>query len=523
MKPVPPSEFDRNCADACGAPDVYRNGMIRTVMDKSDWLILGHARADLGRRLLLYRRRRPPRRPADLRVAAPDHRRGGDVGVPARFKGEPLGLPREVWGSILLLALLNNALPFTLFGWGQTHIASGLASILNATTPIWGVIVAHVLTKDERMNPRKIAGVLLGFGGVAAMIGPTLLANIGTDAVAQLACVTASLCYALAAVWARRFRRMGLSPMSRDHRPADRRRGDDAADDRCCSTSRGRSLSRRSCAWGAIIALALFCTAFGYVLYFRLIDYVRRDQRPAGHPAGAAGRDPARRAVPQRDRWPRRTSPASALIALGLAAIDGRLLNRFSGGAGFREQLSRFVAGPVEVADVAPHFAPSRIEQDRRRQHFRARARPTGPFSDRDRRRGPATLSLSRKAIDRRVAGPISWLIATTPSWPSTRCEAASLSSVGSSLTHGAHQVAHRLTSTGTPLKSASANLAAVGIVEQRVGRRLALMAAVDALDRPRFARWLQLDWPAPAPPSEQAASARSDQWKGQKAHGRGR
>ena len=102
----------------------------------------------------------------------------------------------------------------SLFGWGQTHIASGLASILNATTPIWGVLVAHVFTADERLSPRKIAGVLLGFGGVAVMIGPGLLANVGTDAVAQLACIAASLSYALAAVWARRFRRMGLNPMS---------------------------------------------------------------------------------------------------------------------------------------------------------------------------------------------------------------------------------------------------------------------------------------------------------------------
>ena len=85
-----------------------------------------------------------------------------------RCQGEKLGLPRAAWGSILLLALLNNALPFALFGWGQTHIASGLASILNATTPIWGVVVAHFLTHDERMSPRKIAGVLLGFGGVAS-------------------------------------------------------------------------------------------------------------------------------------------------------------------------------------------------------------------------------------------------------------------------------------------------------------------------------------------------------------------
>ena len=64
------------------------------------------------------------------------------------------------------------------------------------------------------MSPRKIAGVLLGFGGVATMIGPSLLSSLGTSALAQLACVTASLSYALAAVWARRFRRQGISPMS---------------------------------------------------------------------------------------------------------------------------------------------------------------------------------------------------------------------------------------------------------------------------------------------------------------------
>src|SRR6476659_11484685 len=115
---------------------------------------------------------------------------------------------------MIVLALLNNAIPFALFGWGQTHIASGLASILNAMTPIWGVVVAHFLTHDERMTPRKIAGVLLGFGGVALMIGPALLSNIGTNALAQLACVTASLSYALAAVWARRFRKLGVSPVS---------------------------------------------------------------------------------------------------------------------------------------------------------------------------------------------------------------------------------------------------------------------------------------------------------------------
>jgi len=190
-----------------------------------------------------------------------------------KLKGERLNLRREVWGSILLLALLNNALPFTLFGWGQTHIASGLASILNATTPIWGVLVAHFFTADERMTPRKIAGVLLGFAGVATMIGPMLLTNIGTDALAQLACIVAALCYAFAAVWARRFRRMGIAPMS---------------------VTTGQLTAGALMmlplallidqpwtqplppltAWGAIVALALLCTAFGYVLYFRLIAHI---------------------------------------------------------------------------------------------------------------------------------------------------------------------------------------------------------------------------------------------------------
>src|SRR4030095_7615755 len=123
----------------------------------------------------------------------------------------PGGLPRCVWGSMFLLALLNNVVPFILFGWGQTHIASGLASILNATTPIWGVIVAHLFTADEKITPRKLAGVLAGVGGVALMIGPDLLGAIGSNALAQLACVTAALLYAVAGVWARRFRRLGVS------------------------------------------------------------------------------------------------------------------------------------------------------------------------------------------------------------------------------------------------------------------------------------------------------------------------
>ena len=327
MKPAAPSEFERNCADASGAPDVYRTGMIRTVMDKSDWAILivlaliwGGAFVFIG----VAVRHVDPLTYVWLRLTIA----AAAMWTFLKVRREPLGLPREVWGSILLLALLNNALPFTLFGWGQTHIASGLAAILNATTPIWGVIVAHVLTQDERMNPRKVAGVLLGFGGVAVMIGPTLLANIGTGALPQLACITASLLYALAAVWARRFRRMGLSPMS----VTTGQLTAGAVMMLPMMLLFGQPWTQPFppfVAWGAIVALALFCTAFGYVLYFRLI-----------HSAGATNALLVTLLVPPvaillgalllNESLAAQDFAGLGLIALGLAAIDGRLLNVFT-------------------------------------------------------------------------------------------------------------------------------------------------------------------------------------------------
>jgi len=323
MKPTAPSEFERNCADAAGAPDVYRDAMIRTVMDKSDWAILVTLALIWGGAFFFIGvavRHVPPLTYVWLRLTIA----AAAMWLFLKFKGEKLGLPRRVWGSILLLALLNNALPFTLFGWGQTHIASGLASILNATTPIWGVVVAHFLTSDERMTPRKIVGVLLGFGGVATMIGPTLLSNIGNDALAQLACVTASLSYALAAVWARRFKRMGLSPMS----VTTGQLTAGAAMMLPLALFVDRPWEHAVpplSAWGAIVALALLCTAFGYVMYFRLIDS-----------AGATNALLVTLLVPPTaillgslflgEQLAPQDFAGLLLIGLGLAAIDGRLL-----------------------------------------------------------------------------------------------------------------------------------------------------------------------------------------------------
>jgi len=324
MKPTLPTEFERNCADAAGAPDVYGEPVIRTQMNGRDWAILATLAVIWGGAFFFIGvavRHVPPLTYVWLRLTIAAVAMWGYL----CFKGEKLGLPKQVWGSILLLALLNNVLPFTLFGWGQTHIASGLASILNATTPIWGVVVAHFLTHDERMTPRKIAGVLLGFGGVALMIGPSLLSSLGTSGLAQLACVTASLSYALAAVWARRFGKLGVSPLSVTTGQL---------------TAGALIMLPMSLlvdqpwthpfppisAWGAITALALFCTAFGYVLYFRLIEtsgatnalLVTLLVPPVAIVLGALFLSET--LAPQ-------DFIGLGLIALGLAAIDGRVLS----------------------------------------------------------------------------------------------------------------------------------------------------------------------------------------------------
>lgn len=243
-----------------------------------------------------------------------------------RWRGERLDLPLAIWGAILVLALLNNMIPFALFGWGQQRIASGLASILNATTPIWGVLVAHIWTRDERITPAKLVGVMVAFAGVAAMIGPDLLLG-GDNVLPQLACLAAALCYAIAGVWARRFKGLGVSPLK---------------------VAAGQMIVGALAmapvalvidqpwldawppleAWAAIAAVGLVATALGYVLYFRLIDSAGATNAllstllvpPTAILLGALFLD---------ERLSMAQFSGLAFIALGLALIDGRLLTPF--------------------------------------------------------------------------------------------------------------------------------------------------------------------------------------------------
>ena len=324
MKPLPPQAFDRKHAEAFRPADAQDAHMIRAQMNRSDWLTLAFLALIWGGAFFFIGvavRHVQPLTYVWLRLTIAALGMWGFVA----FKGEKLGLPRSAWASIVLLAVLNNALPFALFGWGQTHIASGLASILNATTPIWGVVVAHFLTHDERMTARKIAGVLLGFGGVVVMIGPALLSNIGTSGFAELACVTASLSYALAAVWARRFRKQGISPLSVTTGQLTAGALIMLPVSMIVDKPWTHAFPPLT-AWGAIAALALLCTAFGYVLYFRLIAT-----------SGATNALLVTLLVPPvaillgglflGETLAPQDFAGLGLIALGLAAIDGRVVS----------------------------------------------------------------------------------------------------------------------------------------------------------------------------------------------------
>jgi drug/metabolite transporter (DMT)-like permease len=246
--------------------------------------------------------------------------------------------PRDfvTWRAFFGMGLLNNAIPFSLIVWGQTHIASGLASILNATTPLFTVVVAHVLTSDERLSKGRIAGVLVGLAGVAVLIGPQALEGLGQDVVAQLAIIGAAISYAFAAIFGRRFKRMGVPPLAT------------AAGQVTASTmlllpvallvDRPWTLPIPGLeAIGAVGGLALFSTALAYVLFFRILAS-----------AGAVNLSLVTFLIPVSaivlgsfllgETLVLSDFLGMALIGVGLAAIDGRLPGLF---ARLRERSSK--------------------------------------------------------------------------------------------------------------------------------------------------------------------------------------
>lgn len=128
-----------------------------------------------------------------------------------RFSGAAWPRGRGVWRAVLVMGLLNNAVPFTLFVLAQGQITASLAAILNATTPLFTVLIAHVATADEKVGRSRLAGLALGFGGVVVMLSG---ASVAGDIWAKLACLGAALSYGVAGVWGRRLRPMGVAPIT---------------------------------------------------------------------------------------------------------------------------------------------------------------------------------------------------------------------------------------------------------------------------------------------------------------------
>ncbi len=187
------------------------------------------------------------------------------------ISGAKMPMTGSVWAAFLMMGLLNNVVPFALIVWGQSHIASGVASILNATTPLFTVVVAQVQTRDEKMTPLRVAGVISGLAGVAIMMGGHVTATLGVEIVAELAVLAAAVSYAFAGVFGRRFKAMGVAPMATAA-------GQVTASSLILAPAmividRPWLLPLPSAAViAALIGLALLSTALAYVLYFRILS-----------------------------------------------------------------------------------------------------------------------------------------------------------------------------------------------------------------------------------------------------------
>jgi drug/metabolite transporter (DMT)-like permease len=124
------------------------------------------------------------------------------------FNSMPIPRDRKFWVLVFLIGVFGNGLPFTLIGWGEQTIDSGLAAILMAVMPLTTVLLVHVFSSDERLTPQKLAGILVGFGGVIVLVGPEALEYLGGDALRQIAVACGAFSYAIATTIAKNLPRL---------------------------------------------------------------------------------------------------------------------------------------------------------------------------------------------------------------------------------------------------------------------------------------------------------------------------
>ncbi|MCF4165877.1 DMT family transporter [Zavarzinia compransoris] len=241
------------------------------------------------------------------------------------LQGRRLPRGRDFVLACIGMGFLNNMVPFSLIVTGQGWIASGLAAILNATTPLFAVVVGHVLTDDEKMTPARLGGVVTGFLGVALMLGPAL-GGAGQHLAGMIAVLGAAFSYACAGVFGRRFRRLGIAPIEA------------ATGQVTAATLMMLPLALAvDQPWtlampavptvAAVVGAGVLSTALAYGIYFRILQ-----SSGATNAALVTFLIPVSAvflgAVFLGEALDARHFGGMALIAAGLAAIDGRLLSR---------------------------------------------------------------------------------------------------------------------------------------------------------------------------------------------------
>ena len=241
-----------------------------------------------------------------------------------RLRGERLDVP---WGKFMVMGLLNNVIPFSLFAWASIRITGGEAAILNATTPMFGAIVLRLLA-GERLTGARIAGILLGLAGVAVLVGPaarTLGANLWDGNLwADLACLGAALSYGVTTLWGRRLRH--IPPFQ-------------AATAQClCSTlmliplvaliDQPWTLPMPSWrALGALAGIGWLSTGIAYVVFFRIVAVAGvANVMLVTFLAPVSAMILGAIVLGEGVGW--NAIAGMVLIFAGLAAIDGRLLSR---------------------------------------------------------------------------------------------------------------------------------------------------------------------------------------------------
>ena len=244
-----------------------------------------------------------------------------------KMLGQGIQLNRQILKAFFGMSFLNNVVPFSLIVWGQQHIASGVASILNATTPLFTMLVAHWFTTDEKINPRRLLGVLTGMGGVGLMMGLDSMESSGFHLLGQSAILLAAFSYGLAGVYGKRFAQLEIPPLA-------------TATGQLCASSmilipltfwidKPWTMAMPSIeGMGSLLGIALLSTALAYVIYFRLLKT-----------AGATNLLLVTLLIPvsaiilgvfllDESLQPQHLS-GMGVISLGLLIMDGRLLQFF--------------------------------------------------------------------------------------------------------------------------------------------------------------------------------------------------